>query len=443
MAGRVQGILTRRSVSDREAATGLPDTFAEAAAGTTTVRLEVSWFDPDTGRPGAGAWSPAPPACSPTTPGTGTGTRTAAHIPAPLLAHPDWPPDRSWLTAVKNHRRAETETRTVWDHMGWVPVDGGSPVYVVGGQVVGADGFTTSVLPGVDDAVLAGADRFGVIEPEDDEQLRAVVLEVLDAYLNGTWSDKRVAALVLAAALRPVAAHHCHAVVSLVGPKGHGKSFTAATIMSFWQARPGAWGPNRLPGSAQDTVASTELAVSRANIWVVDDLAPSPNRRTADAEQDRMGTLIRNVHNRAAKRRSTPGMQARQVHDPRALLIVTAENDSMVSSVADRVIRVPITRGSLDQDKAVDRMRDLMASGRASMVTFAAIRAMATRRHRRPVHRRHLGRARRVLGPRVPADHLRGRGGDGRRRRGPAPGPGRGHLPRPDRVEPAAASGWA
>jgi hypothetical protein len=70
-------------------------------------------------------------------------------------------------------------------------------------------------------------------------------------------------------------------------------------------------------------------------------------------------------------------MEARRVHDPRALLIVTAENDAMVASVADRVIRVPITRGSLDRDDAVDRMRDLMASGRAAMVTFGAIRAVA------------------------------------------------------------------
>ncbi len=265
----------------------------------------------------------------------------------------------------------------MWDHMGWVPVDGGGPVYVVGGQAVGANGFTASVLPGVDDAVLAGADRFGVIAPEDDDQLRATVLEVLDAYLNGTWSDKRVAALVLAAALRPVARTTATPWCPWSAPRATARASPPPPIMSFWQARPGAWAPNRLPGSAQDTVASTELAVSRANIWVVDDLAPSPNRRTADAEQDRMGVLIRNVHNRAAKRRSTPAMEARQVHDPRALLIVTAENDAMVASVADRVIRVPITRGSLDRDDAVDRMRDLMASGRAAMVTFAAIRAIA------------------------------------------------------------------
>jgi len=308
LAGRVQGILTRRSVSDREAATGQLDPDAEAIPGSTTVRLEVGWFDPDTGQP-ARAIVVGPAGLLADDPRDWHRDTHGGHLPAHLLAHPDWPADRAWLTAVKNHRRTETETHTVWDHMGWVPVDGGSPVYVVGGQVIGAHGFTTTVLPGVDNGVLSGADQFGVIEPEDDEQLRAVVLEVLDAYLNGTWSDKRVAAVVLAAALRPVAARHCNAVVSLVGPKGHGKSFTAATIMSFWQARPGAWGPNRLPGSAQDTVASTELAVSRANIWVVDDLAPSSNRRAADADQDRMGTVIRSVHNRAAKRRSTPGVE--------------------------------------------------------------------------------------------------------------------------------------
>ena len=376
ITGRVKSILCHRSVSEHEAATGTLDATA-ANMPNTSVQIEVGWNDPDRGQVGHGLVT-GPVALLADEPRDWHRERHGGNLPADLLTHPDWPPDRAWLTAVKNHRRADIETRTVWDHMGWVPTAGSTPAYVVGAMAIDRGGSTESAIPGVDNAVLAGADRFGVIEPEDGDQLRAVVLEVLDAYLNGTWSDKRVAALVLAAALRPVAARHCNAVVSLVGPKGHGKSFTAATIMSFWQARPGAWGPNRLPGSAQDTVASTELAVSRANIWVVDDLAPSPNRRTADADQDRVGTVIRSVHNRAAKRRSTATMEAREVHDPRALLIVTAENDSKVPSVADRVIRVPITRGSLDSDKAVDRMRDLMASGRASMVTFAAIRVMAT-----------------------------------------------------------------
>ena len=374
-AGRVAGILTRRSASDREAATGELDAAGEAMA-DTTVQIEVDWFDPDTGQ-ASRALVTGPVALLADDPRDWHRERHGGNIPAALLSHPDWPPERAWLSAVKNHRRAETETRTVWDHMGWVPVDGGTPVYLVGRQAVGADGFTDSAVPGVDNTALAGADRFGVIAEDDEDRLRGTVLEVLDTYLEGTWSDRRVAALVLAAALRPVAPRHCHTVLSVVGPKGHGKSFTAATVMSFWQATPGAWAPNRLPGSAQDTVASTELAVARTNIWVVDDLAPSPNRRTADADQDRMGTLIRNVHNRAAKRRSTPGMQARRVHDPRALLIVTAENDTMVSSVADRVIRVPISRGTLGGESAVDRMRDLMASGRAATVTYGAIRAIA------------------------------------------------------------------
>ena len=374
-AGRVAGILTRRSASDREAATGELDAAGEAMA-ETTVQIDVDWFDPDTGH-ARRALVTGPVALLADDPRDWHKERHGGNIPAALLSHPDWPPERAWLAAVKKHRRADTETRTVWDHMGWVPVDGGTPVYLVGRQAVGAHGFTDCAVPGVDNTLLAGADRFGVIADDDEDRLRGTVLEVLDTYLRGTWSDPRVAALVLAAALRPVAPRHCHTVLSVVGPKGHGKSFTAATVMSFWQATPGAWAPNRLPGSAQDTVASTETAVARTNIWVVDDLAPSPNRRTADAEQDRMGTLIRNVHNRAAKRRSTPGLRARQVHDPRALLIVTAENDAMVSSVADRVIRVPITRGSLGPDAAVDRMRDLMTSGRAATVTYGAIRAIA------------------------------------------------------------------
>jgi len=141
--------------------------------------------------------------------------------------------------------------------------------------------------------------------------------------------------------------------------------------MAFWQASAGGWG-DKLPGGAKDTMASTELAVSRANIWVIDDLAPTGDQRQTQAELARLGDLIRSVHNGSGKRRADQNMDLRATHDPRALLIITAENEHNVASVRDRIVFAPVDGLGTDEAvAAVERMRDVTGipgrvSGRCS-----------------------------------------------------------------------------
>jgi len=141
--------------------------------------------------------------------------------------------------------------------------------------------------------------------------------------------------------------------------------------MAFWQASAGGWG-DKLPGGAKDTMASTELAVSRANIWVIDDLAPTGDQRQTQAELARLGDLIRSVHNGSGKRRADQNMDLRATHDPRALLIITAENEHNGASVRDRIVFAPVDGLGTDEAvAAVERMRDVTGipgrvSGRCS-----------------------------------------------------------------------------
>src|SRR5699024_5447766 len=126
---------------------------------------------------------------------------------------------------------------------------------------------------GVTDEVLSGASRFGVVSPDPGldwrEQARADLETVMEAFIySGAWTDERMAATVLAIALRPALPMRSSTVPYFVGPRRSGKSSAASHGRSFWQHSPGTWGGDRLPGSAKDTIASTEHSVAHSCIWV-------------------------------------------------------------------------------------------------------------------------------------------------------------------------------
>ncbi|MGC0252649.1 hypothetical protein [Pseudactinotalea sp. Z1748] len=314
--------------------------------------------------------------------------RKGAHMPTGLLRHPEWPPEKGlqWLKAIKAHRRTDTVESVRWKSMGYVPTsasDGKSlPVYIAGNTVVTEEGVVTdSSIIGVDDEVLSGASNFGVMGPPEGVDWREQALldlrAVLDAYIDsGAWTDIRMAATVLGIALRPAVPLRPSTVAYFVGARRSGKSFTASQCMSFWQPRPGTWGDGRLPGSAKDTIASMEHSVAHSNIWVSDDLAPSTDRNQASREEAAMGDLIRSIHNGQGKRRMNADMTSREVNNPRALLIVTAENEPSVSSVGDRMVVLNFGDGVLAPDRRVTdhlvRMREV--TGEPARLAGALIR---------------------------------------------------------------------
>ncbi|WP_138418760.1 hypothetical protein [Sinomonas gamaensis] len=295
--------------------------------------------------------------------------RAKATMPShTLLANPDWSPKGhrgdQWLRAVKANRLDDRVLRTRWMQMGWVPVEGGDPVFIAGQTIVGGgEQFRKTAEAGVTPGVMPVSTSFGVGEdiPVADwdsqtyrDMVAADIREVVAHYVDsGAWTDPATGVLVMCMGLRPVLPIRPNSTGYFWGPKGKGKSFTAHRCMQFWAASPGRDWIDKLPGSASDTAAYMEKAVSMAPIWVVDDLAPSTSQRAADAGASKLEDLIRAVFNDSGKGRMNADMTARAQNRPMAQLIVTAENRLATASAMERTIPVAIGEGALSPSTEV------------------------------------------------------------------------------------------
>ncbi len=372
--GRIERTLSIRSATDEEVISGV---IAEdgAAESDTTVEIEVKWNVDSVTRT---ATITGPDTMLADMPAMWA-NRSGGHIPTGMLKHRDWPPPPEWVAGMKWNRHNDTVDSTQWGHMGWVPVEDGTPVFIVGKQVLNRNGDSCkAATPGVTEHALAMATKFGVISPSSDEQFKAALLKVWHTYREGAWTDPRVAALVLAAGLRPVVPLPTRSAILISGGKGLGKSWSAAAMMSFWQQRPGTWTNDALPGSAEDTMAATEGALARTPIWVIDDWAPVADPRKAMLIADRLGAVVRAIFNHTGKRRATRTMAAQEVLLPRALLVITAEHEHTVGSVSDRLIHVPIVAGSLGGVENTERVVKMWTTtGEPAMVTGGAVALLA------------------------------------------------------------------
>lgn len=387
IGGRIVSTVTRRLPTAEEIETGVMGAGFDASEVDGEVEIELKWRDPNDPETVHTETISAPANILNYTPDLWD--RHKARIPMGLLRSPFWPPSKKdgeeWLRAMKAHMMAEARERTRWATMGWVPVENNVPAFIIGNQVIGAtDAPDADIFPGVGETELRGSSLFGVGEedPRDfgDESYHADVRDAIERLLetfmlSGAWTDRKVASTVIAAGLRPALPLRPKATVFCVGPPRKGKSFTASAIMSFWAAKKGAF-RSSLPGSAKDTATAMELAVARSAIWVADDLAPATSRQQSEKEQDKIANLVRDVYNGAAKRRSDQNMGTRQVYSPRALLIVTAENELTVSSARDRCVHINIGYGSLNASREPTDRVDVLAhdDGIPAVVTQALIK---------------------------------------------------------------------
>lgn len=303
--------------------------------------------------------------------------RHAIQLPNEVLAHPDWPPRKGldWLGAVKANKRDQVESAVAWNTMGWVPVPGGQPAFIIGNQVLAAnDNDLKQTRIGVTEHMLPGASKFGVIDewdPTDIDgykaQVRKDIKDVLRVFIeNGFWKNRATAVAVVCAMFRPTIPKHPGTTLYFVGPKGAGKSYSVSFIMRAWQQKPGTWTGNSLPGSAGDTFGAHENSVALAPIWVIDDLAPQSDRRKAEQQAADLEAIIRAMFNNSAKRRlDGRTMEQREVANPIAMLAVTAENPPTVPSIQDRTLVFTVPRGAFDDtadggDEERWRERDLV-----------------------------------------------------------------------------------
>ena len=383
IGGRIHSIEELRIPSRQEIRTGVIADHISSVASSSCV-LELHWLDPATGEERSGtvtgptdllAYSP------------NDWDRKGASVPDEVLMHPEWPPrfGQQWLSAIKAHRTAEIQRRSAWDAMGWVPVKGGHPAFIIGGQVLGKTVEDEQrTVPGVTELVLSNSSKFGVIDTYAEtstEEYKAQVLAdieaVLDGYIEaGAWADRFSAAAAVGAMYRPTIPAPVTTSMYIYGPPRAGKSFHAAHMMGGWQCTLGTWSISNLPGSAGDTLAFVEFALARTVIWVADDLAPSTNRQQAEAQEAKVGDLIRAVHNGAPRQKmdgskGTPRPQGASS----TLFIVTAENEPQVASVRERVIAVNTPEGAFTGGDAVAALDELISiNGAPARLTAALIR---------------------------------------------------------------------
>lgn len=389
LGGRIHGSDTRRQPTDSEIRRGVLDpNIGVDDVEAINARVEISWRaggDKDgailtaivEGPENFLGYSPA------------EWDKRGARITTALLRHPSWPPrgvsGEKWLSAIKGHRVSDIVDSTRWMQMGWVPVEGHDPAFIIGDQVIGdPDMEPASVLPGVDSSELPVTGHYGVnknaidadwSDPRHVESMRQDLRDVIKAYVTDEPFTKRESvALILAAALRPVLPLRPRATCYLWGPKGGGKSWGAERMMAFWARQEGDW-IGMLPGSAKDTFAYLENAVARANIWVVDDLAPSSNKRQVETENQKLEDLTRQIFNNATKGRMNADMTSRKVNKPVAQLIMTAENELTTPSARERLVPLYIGKGSLNPSSApTDALEALHAEGTPARLSAHLIR---------------------------------------------------------------------
>lgn len=401
LGGRVLAQETRRQPTSQELETGVFDANVSVHdIEDSRVEIEVSWNEHGQDR---SAIVRGPEKILSFTPAEWV--REKAVIPSKLLRHREWPPrfvkGEKWISAVKAHRADETVTKTKWMQMGWVPVEGDAPVFLIGDQIIGDTDSTEQTSCGVDVKEIPVAPHFGVQFPPkdadgdfDDEDYRNLVRDdfarVMRAYITGgpegpAWTDEATAAIVLSAGLRPAIPLRPRSTVFFWGPPNAGKSFSAQCAMYFWARNGGDW-QDQLPGAAKDTVAYIEHCVAHMPIWVVDDLAPSALRKQSEAESAKLADLTRSIFNNAPKGRMNADMTSRKVNKPIAQLFITAENELTTPSAKERLIPAYIGPGKLNPSRiATDHINELSKKDRVQarftlhLLRFIRREAIATK----------------------------------------------------------------
>jgi hypothetical protein len=299
-----------------------------------------------------------------------------AQLDQDLISLPEWPPRGQdagrFLVAIKGHRSEEIERRVAWNRMGWVPVPGAEPVFLIGDQIIG-DTRGAKIHSGITAADLTPLEHYGVGEesltgqfgdPIYHEQVLRHLMVVLDAYVHrAPFTERSTAAIVLGGALRPVLPVRPLNTIFFSGKKNSGKSFAALRMMAFWARRPTAWLDN-LPGSVKDTSFYSEFAQSATPIWVVDDLAPSQVQAQARTEEAKVADQVRNQFNNAAKGRMQPNGKARPSNQPVAQLVITAENPLNTPSAKERLISASFGPGKLNPSReSTDYLEQIALEG--------------------------------------------------------------------------------
>ena len=314
-----------------------------------------------------------------------------AQVPTNVSALPAWPPKSGidWTRAIKGNRAAERSDDVLWACQGWVPTKAGEPVFIAGRQVIGAKGSGDEhAKAGLTADDFPNIDSFGVIDQDMTKaEQRRLLTKVVKAYTDeATFADARFGLVALLAGLRPVVPILPHSVLYIAGGRRSGKSWLAASIAQFWQSRGDTWTNERLPGSAMDSMAWMENAISKSMMWIVDDFAPNSSRQKWEKQTSDLEQMVRSSFNRTSRGRMTSDMKTRSTNPPRAFVVITAENELQVDSVRDRMLTLYSDTGGGFINPAtpnpLDAIESMAYKGEQAMLTAQMLRWVAGWIHR-------------------------------------------------------------
>lgn len=376
VGGYVSSIVVDRAPTHNEVSEGQLHAGEDHTAEQHAV-LELCWMDEVTEKPkrvevliGTELLSSSPDRWP---------AKVQGQLPPELTMSPNWPPPGGekglkWLQAIKRNSSTpdrEWTKKRAWSATGWVPTPDGDPVYVIGDQRLGATrSDEAQTESAVDSSILPNASLFGVqdlwwdtVDPNAvgevttagletyRRQLRGDIELTVKHFVNsGVWRTPHHGPTLLAAALRTTVPQRPGIPIFCSGNPGSGKSWSASFAMCAWQDKKGTWSEDRLPGSASSTAFALEktVAVAGGGMWVVDDLAPSVSASAAINAEAGMENLVRSIFNDSARQRGTKDGALAKSSQPRAMLVVTAENSLTSTSALERVVELKFERGNGD-----------------------------------------------------------------------------------------------
>lgn len=230
--------------------------------------------------------------------------------------------------------------RTVYAHTGWRCL-GGRWLYLHAGGALGADG----PIEGVGAELPGDLTRYRLAEPPGVEAPRAAFAAVWQELpaVSPAVVPPLLGAVLTAPLSTPI---DVDVVVALIGPTGSSKTSMVSALLNFY----GQFPPTTTPVGFESTANYLEKLASIAKDLplLVDDIRP-PRAADEVAERRRkLERIIRGAGNRVGRGRMTGDTSLRTAYPPRALIILTGEDELEESSTIGRTLPVRVGPGTID-----------------------------------------------------------------------------------------------
>lgn len=230
--------------------------------------------------------------------------------------------------------------RVIYTHTGWRQV-GGRWLYLHAGGALGADGPAEGISVELPQELA----RYRLAEPPDAETLRAAVATVwqeLPAVAPTVY-----AAVFGAAVTAPLATLlDVDAAVWVAGATGLFKTSLVSLLLNLY----GEFPPTTAPAGFESTANYLEkLAFLAKDLpLLIDDVRPPQSMSEAAEWRRKVERLVRAVGNRTGRGRMAGDTTLQGAYPPRALVIVTGEDEIEGSSTIGRTLLVRFEQGTVD-----------------------------------------------------------------------------------------------